>query len=84
MEPPAKKLRPYVTKFQRRKAQEIEVKSVHEVPNTNHNDNELNDVKELFVTDETVLEYDDRTYRSLLPRFGFKLNKMLQSFLLCY
>nr|CAB3267690.1 WD repeat-containing protein 25 [Phallusia mammillata] len=84
MEPPAKKLRPYVTKFQRRKAEEIEGKTGSEANNVNHNESEeRNDVKELFISDETVLDYDDRVYRSVLPRKVARASRISKSPVWC-
>ncbi|XP_002123947.2 WD repeat-containing protein 25 [Ciona intestinalis] len=60
-EPPAKKIRPYVTKRERRKAVEKTLDISYEEPN-------LNDATELFITDETVLEYQDRLFKASLPR----------------
>ena len=61
MEPPAKKLRPYVTKWERKKAAETASKSIE----TQENDSDL---KHLFLTDETVMEYQDKYHPSSLPR----------------
>lgn len=62
MEPPAKKIKPYVTKWERKKAEE-DASKVNDLPNS-----ENTDLKGLFITNETILEYQDKYYRNSLPR----------------
>ena len=61
MEPPAKKLRPYVTKWERKKAAENAI--VVDEASVDHSN-----IKELFISNETVLEYQDKHHRCALPR----------------
>jgi len=77
MEPPTKKPRPYVTKFQRRQAEQNQnnvvtpTAVVHKTltfNNTEKEDDRQSDLKALFITNETVLDYHDRNYKSVLPR----------------
>ncbi|XP_076817432.1 WD repeat-containing protein 25-like isoform X2 [Clavelina lepadiformis] len=67
MEPPAKKLRPYVTKWERRQKAAAEKKLL--IENENERETlEESDLKELFLTNETVLEYQDKFHKNNLPR----------------
>uniref|UniRef100_H2ZCY7 Uncharacterized protein n=1 Tax=Ciona savignyi TaxID=51511 RepID=H2ZCY7_CIOSA len=76
MEPPAKKIRPYVTKRERRKAAEKSHDISYEEPT-------LKDAKDLFITDETVLEYQDRLFKSTLPRKVVKTLSVSESPVWC-
>ena len=62
MEPPRKKLRPYVTKWERKKAEENAAETEKLL-----NSDESN-LKGLFLTNETVLQYQDKYHRNNLPR----------------
>ena len=65
MEPPAKKIRPYVTKWERKKAAE-NAELNKSIVDPQDNDSDL---KHLFLTNETILEYQDKYHRCSLPRF---------------
>ena len=75
--PPAKKLRPYVTKWERKKAAESAQTTVDTSDCTYENDSDL---KHLFLTDETILEYQDKYHRSSLPRYGSLMSEYMITF----